>query len=190
MKSLLLRKFFSPYFYRSTKLFHQLQRSFNTENLKYGTQKSDNIATGCKKNKDLGQPTWFSHPHIFSLENNPEKIIFEDQVTPWITKSEFEERRNNYVKYLGNYQNIYFSTKLTAEEKSRLAKDLINLEPKKSQGSVENFIAIIPSSVLTFMSPDVRHNFKQSSDFLYLTGYDPKYIKTQMFYYHDVLNIV
>lgn len=34
-----------------------------------------------------------------------------------------------------------------------------------------NFIAVIPSAMLTFMSPDVQNRFKQNSDFLYLTGF-------------------
>jgi len=34
-----------------------------------------------------------------------------------------------------------------------------------------NFIAVIPSAMTTFLAPDVPHMFKQNSDFLYLTGF-------------------
>jgi hypothetical protein len=142
----------------------------------YASQKYNGIIrknlSCCKivERKELGQPTYLTHPHLFSIENKNEKIKLEDQVTPWITKLEFEERRYRYVNYLISYQNIYFSTELTSIEKSILAKNLIKSEPLLNKSKIENFIAIIPSSVITYMSPDVCHNFKQSSDFLYLTG--------------------
>jgi Xaa-Pro aminopeptidase len=112
---------------------------------------------GCCKTNDplmnemiqLGQSTQWTHPHLFD--------IGYDQVTPGISKQEFETRRNTYAKYLTNYQNYFFKT-----SKPQLGY----LENKNT-----NFIAIIPSNMTTFMGPDVPHPFKQNSDFLYLTGF-------------------
>ena len=119
---------------------------------------------------ELGQPTHWTHPHLFSLDSHPleKSINLDEQVTPGITKQEFYERRNKYVNYLIAFQNVYFSSKLSQQEKSSLVSGLITAERINHDG---NFIAIIPSSVTTHMSPDVPHTFKQNSDFLYLTGF-------------------
>jgi Xaa-Pro aminopeptidase len=97
----------------------------------------------------LGQSTQWTHSHLYD--------VGYEQVTPGISKQEFETRRNTYAKYLTNYQNYFFKTSKA---------DLTHLENKNT-----NFIAIIPSNMTTFMAPDVPHTFKQNSDFLYLTGF-------------------
>jgi Xaa-Pro aminopeptidase len=112
--------------------------------------------------EELGQITYWTHPHLFSISNATD---FSKQVTPGITKQEFEQRRTNYVNHLISYQAYYFSNKLSKAEKASL-KESKNLDKIN-----HNFIAIIPSSTTTFMAPDVMHTFKQNSDFLYLTGF-------------------
>lgn len=120
---------------------------------------------------ELGQPTYWTHPHLFHTSNASN---FNKQVTPGITKQEYEERRAQYVNNLVNYQMIYFSTKLSSSEKSKYKHLPFH---QWSQHGFDpatidhNFIAIIPSSMNTFMAPDVPHVFKQNSDFLYLTGF-------------------
>jgi hypothetical protein len=109
---------------------------------------------------ELGQPTFWTHPHLFSISNASD---LGKQVTPGITKQEFEQRRTNYVNHLISYQSFYFSSKLSKSEKANLAKNNELLD--------HNFIAVIPSSITTYMAPDVMHTFKQNSDFLYLTGF-------------------
>jgi Xaa-Pro aminopeptidase len=112
--------------------------------------------------EELGQITYWTHPHLFSISNATD---FSKQVTPGITKQEFEQRRTNYVNHLISYQAYYFSNKLSKTEKA-------NLKESKNLDKINhNFIAIIPSSTTTFMAPDVMHTFKQNSDFLYLTGF-------------------
>lgn len=146
-------------------------RFFNNKTIKFYSDDTTRInkVTKCKgTNKDpeeLGQPTFWTHPHLFHTSNASD---FNKQVTPGITKSEFEKRRNDFVEQLANYQSIYFSSSLTPEQ-----KHLRMLEPfhKYETSNDCNFIAVIPSSLPTFMSPDVPNTFKQNSDFFYLTGF-------------------
>lgn len=112
--------------------------------------------------EELGQITYWTHPHLFSISNATD---FSKQVTPGLTKQEYEQRRTNYVNHLISYQAYYFSNKLSKSEKASLK------EAKNIDKINHNFIAIIPSSTTTFMAPDVMHTFKQNSDFLYLTGF-------------------
>lgn len=121
---------------------------------KQATDKITNITTEtkcCIVNKipivELGQSTIWTHPHLFDESQN-------DQVIPGLTKTEFERRRDTYVKNLIAYQMHYFKSKLN-----------------NSSVDIPNFIAVIPSAMTTFLSPDVPHMFKQNSDFLYLTGF-------------------
>lgn len=81
-----------------------------------------------------------------------------EDVTPGISKREFENRRDKYVEYLTNYQKYYF------KNQGRTDMNIQDI-------SGNTFIAIIPSSMTTFMAPDVPYTFKQNSDFLYLTGF-------------------
>jgi Xaa-Pro aminopeptidase len=82
-------------------------------------------------------------------------------VTPGITKQEFEKRREKYVEFLTNYQNYCFNNKKNSAIGANIKVDELG----------KNFIAIIPSNMTTFMAPDVPYTFKQNSDFLYLTGF-------------------
>jgi Xaa-Pro aminopeptidase len=116
------------------------------------TNNSSKETKCCSKQKtpvvEIGQPTAWTHPHLF----DPSK---KDQVTPGLTKQEFEHRRDNYVKNLKTFQMHYFSSKL---------KEITTQNP--------SFIAFIPSAMTSFLAPDVPHMFKQNSDFLYLTGFN------------------
>ena len=121
---------------------------------------------------ELGQPAYWTHPHLFQPYMSA-TLPLEQQVTPGISRREFEERRDTYVSYLLNYQSIYFAPNLSAQEKAaklRNGSGLAEATSASDSGGV-GFIAVIPSAMPTFMSPDVPHTFKQNSDFLYLTGF-------------------
>jgi Xaa-Pro aminopeptidase len=136
----------------------------------YFSKKATNEVKSCSgKVEELGQPTYWTHPHLFTTSNS---AVFNKQVTPGITKDEFAQRRNQYVDYLTKYQNLYFSSQYSLSEKSQV-KDLRSLSNKiaDSISSNECFISIIPSSMTSFMAPDVPYTFRQNSDFLYLTGF-------------------
>lgn len=77
------------------------------------------------------------------------------------------------MQYLLNYQRVYFSRSLSQVEKSSMVRlgDKLFTEKLVQSGEIENFISVIPSSSISFMSPDVPYTFKQNSDFLYLTGF-------------------
>lgn len=108
------------------------------------------VCVGAKpKVVELGQPTVWTHSHLF----DPAPGNLPNQVTPGLTKREFEDRRINYVRHLTSYQNSYMNAK------------------KLSLQNTSNFIAIIPSGSTTYLAPDVPHMFKQNGDFLYLTGF-------------------
>lgn len=130
------------------------QKSFSTSAIKLTEKITSNAkeVKCCSKQKpaivEIGQPAVWTHPHLF----DPSK---KDQVTPGLTKQEFEHRRANYVKNLTTYQMHYFSAKM---------KNLTTQNP--------SFIAIIPSAMTSFLAPDVPHMFKQNSDFWYLTGFN------------------
>ena len=132
--------------------------------LSYSTESKNNNELGksgcCKVTDNLekemvkfGQPTYWTHPNLF----DPSSISNQD-VTPGISKQEFEKRRDRYVEYLTNYQKYCYNNK-----KQSTIPDVSYPE--------NNFIAIIPSCMTSFMAPDVPHTFKQNSDFLYLTGF-------------------
>jgi Xaa-Pro aminopeptidase len=138
------------------------------------TQKfrSNNIIKTCRTEPDeLGQPTYWTHSHLFdatTTNNGSDASDLLNQVTPGILKQEYEERRHNYVNHLLHYQMVYFSTKLSNTQKANMKGE------KKLENSMtwaQNFIAVIPSCVNTFMALDVQNLFKQNSDFLYLTGF-------------------
>lgn len=112
---------------------------------------------------ELGQPSVWTHPHLFDAD--------PDQVTPGITKNEFSNRRDSYVKNLSNYQMFYFSSKLSQSEKIKLQQANEKWTESGFNKINHNFIAVIPSAMTTFLAPDVPHMFKQNSDFLYLTGF-------------------
>ncbi|CAF0870543.1 unnamed protein product [Brachionus calyciflorus] len=121
---------------------------------------------------ELGQPTYWTHPHLFHTPNPSE---FNKQVTPGITRQEFEQRRFNYVTNLTNYQMLYFSTKLSSSEKTKYSSMPLNqwIQNGFDINTIDhNFIAVIPSSMTTYMAPDVPYPFRQNSDFMYLTGFN------------------
>lgn len=131
-------------------------KSFSTSTIK-STEKITNLSNTkeikcCSKQKpaivEIGQPAVWTHAHLFDPSE-------KDQVTPGLTKQEFEHRRTNYVKNLTTYQKHYFSSKM---------KNLTAQNP--------SFIAVIPSAMTSFLAPDVPHMFKQNSDFWYLTGFN------------------
>ena len=131
--------------------------------------------TCCVKEKvvELGQPTHWTHAHLFDPPQ-PNETRQNQQVTPGITKQEFELRRDNYVNHLVNYQMFYFSSKLSGGEKKRLhggSPSSWTMDGFDRLTSDQNFIAVIPSCLNSFMAPDVPNTFKQNSDFLYLTGF-------------------
>lgn len=113
-----------------------------------------------KETITLGQPTYWTHPHLFELNSSK-----NDDVTPAISKREFEQRRDTYVTYLTNYQKYYFDSQ---KQSSSLA---VKNNVHDISYTDNNFISIIPSCMTTFMAPDVPYTFKQNSDFLYLTGF-------------------
>ena len=132
----------------------QLKQKINNFHLKsslnklkfYTTTTKDTKSTDkvCKGRSDfeLGQPTNWTHPHLFPSNTNASL-----QVTPFLTKSEFEERRLSFVNHLTSYQKFYFSSKLSSSEKIKLMnvqnKEIKDL--KSDSASIDpNFIAIIP----------------------------------------------
>lgn len=119
--------------------------------------------------EEIGQPTYWTHPHLFQAYSKP--TDFSKQITPGLTRQEFEERRDNYVHRLQNYQNIYFSSNVTNEDRFRFVHFPFLTKNTQPVNGDLNFIAIIPSALVTHMSPDVPNQFKQNSDFLYLTGF-------------------
>jgi len=117
---------------------------------------------------ELGQPTFWTHAHLFETSSSSSvlgRTDFNKQVTPGITKQEFETRRATYMSHLLAYQKYYFQTKQGG------AEGRVNKKSKSTALTDHNVIAIIPSSVTTHNSPDVMHPFKQNSDLLYLTGF-------------------
>ncbi len=120
--------------------FHKPQTFFSTSS--YNLNKNKTFVNDLTKLKpkvkccsanippvvELGQPTFWTHQHMFDES--------EDQVTPGLSKQEFANRRDIYVKNLTTYQSYYFKTKNNSNQNN-------------------NFIAIIPSAMTAFMAPDV-----------------------------------
>ena len=107
-------------------LRYKILISFSILNIKQNTNTTDltklisNKTKKCQLNNitELGQPAYWTHPHLFNSNN--ETNTSKQEVTPGITKQEFEERRDNYVKYLTNYQMFYFSSRFSKSEKEGL----------------------------------------------------------------------
>lgn len=159
------RKFFSTF----GSLFNQTQNpnEFNKTILvnKLSIKK-------CHQTAELGQPTFWTHSHLF--DSSTEKDSNKQELTPGISKSEFEQRRDDYVKHLTNYQMFYFSSKFSRTEKNDLKNKTMPdwvLNGYDNLTIDKNFISVIPSAMVSFMAPDVPYNFRQNSDFLYLTGF-------------------
>ena len=151
---------------KKLKISSFLKHSSNT------TAKSANSCSNRQLVQELGQPTYWTHPHLF---HTPNPTDFNKQVTPGISKDEFEQRRYNYVTNLTNYQMLYFSTKLSSTEKSIFSQMPLNkwIENGFDLSTIDhNFIAVIPSSMTSYLAPDVQHIFKQNSDFMYLSGFN------------------
>ena len=130
----------------------------------------------CNQQPELGQPTFWTHPHLF--DSSSEKIQIKQEVTPGISKLEFEQRRDEYVKHLTNFQMFYFSSKFSRNEKNDLKSKTMSdwmLNGYDNLTLEKNFISVIPSAMVSFMAPDVPYTFRQNSDFLYLTGFKVKY---------------
>jgi hypothetical protein len=110
------------------------------------TQPTVKVCKGRSDSYELGQPTNWTHPHLF-----PSNVNKSLQVTPYITKSEFEERRNSYVNHLTSYQKFYFTSKLSSSEKIKFMNEFMGAQstgkanPNIESASINpNFIAIIP----------------------------------------------
>ncbi|RMZ94476.1 Xaa-Pro aminopeptidase [Brachionus plicatilis] len=151
------------------------RKSFISSFIKYSSFTNDKSIKSCSNNQlvqELGQPTYWTHPHLFHTQDPSD---FNKQVTPGISRQEFEQRRFNYVTNLTNYQMLYFSTKLSSSEKSKFGQMPLNqwIQNGFDLSTIDhNFIAVIPSSMTAHMAPDVPHIFKQNSDFMYLSGFN------------------
>ena len=82
----------------------------------------------------FGQPASQTHPHL----------IQEGEVTPGITKEEYQSRRHRLLNKVLEHSQI---------------------------GSARNHIIIIPSAPKSFMTNDIPYVFRQNTDFLYLCGF-------------------
>nr|XP_023028066.1 probable Xaa-Pro aminopeptidase 3 [Leptinotarsa decemlineata] len=85
--------------------------------------------------KSVGQPTSETHPHLLS----------EGEVTPMITKCEYQNRRAGLVESILKYV-------------SRIG--LIQ----------KNHMIVIPAASKQYMSDKIPYVFRQNTEFLYLTG--------------------
>ncbi|CAD5121594.1 DgyrCDS10091 [Dimorphilus gyrociliatus] len=83
------------------------------------------------KGRNFGQPVSQTHP----------ELLREDEVTPGITRKEYNQRRLNLIEHIQNSLN---------------RKDVI---------------AVIPSASTHYMSYEVPYPFRQDTDFMYLTGF-------------------
>ena len=132
--------------------------------MKYSTGKNNDA--GCcqisevleKEIITMGQPTYWSHPHLFDLTGGG-----NEEVTPGLTKKEYESRRDKYVTFLTNYQKYYYNGQGKSKNEAANIQDASYCD--------NSFIAVIPSCMTSFMAPDVPYTFKQNSDFFYLTGF-------------------
>jgi Xaa-Pro aminopeptidase len=152
-------------------LTNRIQKTYFSTSNQNQNENKNKTQMCCKQEEkvlasvELGQPTYWTHPHLFQQNEFSQP---SQQVTPGITKKEFEQRRNQYIQYLINYQTVYFSTDI----KRSFQMDYTKMITNNIKNKVDyNFISIIPSSMDSFMSPDVPYTFKQNSDFLYLTGF-------------------
>ncbi|KAJ8962024.1 hypothetical protein NQ314_005806 [Rhamnusium bicolor] len=85
--------------------------------------------------KHFGQASFETHPHL----------INEGEVTPLITKCEYQERRYNLVESIMSYAE------------------------KHNQGK-NNHVIVIPAASKQYMSDKIPYVFRQNTEFLYLTG--------------------
>ena len=84
---------------------------------------------------------WFGQP---TAATHPH-LLKEDEVTLGISKAEYKSRRTKLFKLaLDNFKNVK---------------------------STKNHILIFPSATKLFMTNDIPYQFRQNSDFLYLTGF-------------------
>ncbi|XP_013413280.1 probable Xaa-Pro aminopeptidase 3 [Lingula anatina] len=86
----------------------------------------------------FGQPAPQTHPHLLNT----------GEVTPGISKEEFEFRRNKLANIIS-------------------AHDAASTRGDESK----NHLVIIPGAPVTYMSTDVPYVFRQNTDLLYLTGF-------------------
>ncbi|XP_056640716.1 xaa-Pro aminopeptidase 3 [Diorhabda sublineata] len=109
--------------------------------LKNGVKHFSNQATklGSKVNKCvkrvLGQPTSDTHPHILN----------EGEVTPMITKFEYQSRR---CKFMDAITKFTFKNCLKSKD----------------------HLVVIPAASKQYMSDKIPYVFRQNTEFLYLTG--------------------
>ncbi|KAB0796354.1 hypothetical protein PPYR_10415 [Photinus pyralis] len=85
--------------------------------------------------KAYGQPTATTHPHL----------IKDGEITPFIQRSEFQERRQRLVESIVAHS-------LNCDKNSK------------------THLIVIPSASKQFMSDKIPYVFRQNSDFLYLSG--------------------
>lgn len=92
----------------------------------------------------FGQPTAKTHPHL----------LMEGQVTPGITKTEYQHRRCTLLRNAVKHRR----------------KDDSAGKNSNSEFS-DNTILIFPSASKVFMSYDIPYTFRQNTEFLYLCGF-------------------
>ncbi|KAL3879050.1 hypothetical protein ACJMK2_031364 [Sinanodonta woodiana] len=95
----------------------------------------NSVPSMIKWRRHFGQPVPQTHPHLLK----------EGEVTPGITKSEYKQRRNMFVR------------------------SAVNSSPVKE--SVKSHIMIFPSASKTYMTKDIPYPFRQNTEFLYLCGF-------------------
>lgn len=114
----------------------------------YSSTKSHVVAEGEIRPKSYGQPTSRTHPHL----------IRDGELRPFVTKSEFEERRQRLVDSV-----------CTRSSGLKHIVSKHHFVPKVL--SLNSMLQIvIPSASKQFMSGHIPYVFRQNSDFLYLTG--------------------
>lgn len=111
-----------------------LQRSKNAKPYLTAPQLESSIEG--KNYPDIGQPTPFRQPHLFKSY---------DEVTPGITRKEYQERRYKLMTVLSE---------------SNFGRDY------------DNHLVLLSAEHLKLMSNDIPYSFHQDTDFLYLTGFN------------------
>ncbi|XP_018576611.1 probable Xaa-Pro aminopeptidase 3 isoform X2 [Anoplophora glabripennis] len=84
--------------------------------------------------RNFGQPSFNTHPHL----------IKEGEVTPFITKSEYQDRRCNLVECI--------------------------LKHAATNNKEKSHVIVIPAASKQYMSDKIPYVFRQNTEFLYLTG--------------------
>lgn len=97
------------------------------------------VATQQAVQRCLGQPTSYTHPFLMK----------KDEVTPGLTKENYQTRRHNLVELISN------------EKSSSYQQDKMS----------EKHIIIVLGSPVNYMTQDIPYQFHQNTNFSYLTGF-------------------